>query len=121
MKAVNTRAVRFGRADQGYAMALTLYRPKKKGGTVCKSTDTDVVGNRKYGQWPLRRDIADITAADLEGFRLAVLQHHGQIREKRSSRICVGSMLVQLLLTRRISSADLVGTWAVGGWYGREG
>ena len=82
MKAVKTRAVRFGRADQGYAMALTLYRPKKKGGTVCKSTDTDVMGNRKYGQWPLRRDIADITAADLEGFRLAVLQHHDQIREK---------------------------------------
>ena len=58
MKAVNTRAVRFGRADQGYAMALTLYRPKKKDGCIVRSTDADVRGNRKYGQWPLRRYIA---------------------------------------------------------------
>ena len=60
MRAVNPRAVRHGRDDQGYAMAVTLYRPKQKGGTTVRSSDTDQFGNRKYGQWPVRARSTDI-------------------------------------------------------------
>ena len=65
-------------------MAVTLYRPKQKGGTTVRSSDTDQFGKRKYGQWPVRARSTDITAADLDGFRLAVLHHHGQTRAKRA-------------------------------------